>query len=507
MEEYLQNDPIPAPREVYTPPVRQRSILPAGGKELVFALAALITGLLLCNFVLFGGFNLGFAIGMDLSIAASALYLMLSGHRLTPYSAMLLLLSLVIGAGFARSDDGFVKLVMLGFLFFSVNLGLTLLAGQQRHPSGGLSSLLDSFYTGFCHSFGKLFPAFSGLMQGLTQKGEAFRKGGAIALGLAIAVPVVLVMTGLLMQADAAFEGLMVKLPALDLGELPVTLVTGLGAFCLIYSKGISLQHSKKEQAAAKERRGISRLTVNTVLIAVCGVYLMYLFSQLAYFVGGFAGILPADYTMAEYARRGFFEMAWLCGINLGLIGLCMGLVEKKAAAPLLTRLLCLFVGIITVFFVATAIGKMLLYIDAYGLTRLRVLTLVIMLWLCLTTVFVALWLFLPKLPYMKGSIAAGLILGALVLWADVDSHVARHNVNRYLEGSTEHIDVSYLWDLDLAAVPYIAKLAESAPDAEVRQTAGNLLEGWYVYDGGDFRSWNYTKHSALPYLAEEPTE
>ncbi len=73
---------------------------------------------------------------------------------------------------------------------------------------------------------------------------------------------------------------------------------------------------------------------MNILLGTVCLIYAVYLLSQLAYLGGGFAGILPDGYTLAEYARRGFFEMAWLSFINLGLMCLAMGLVEKEGRCP-----------------------------------------------------------------------------------------------------------------------------------------------------------------------------
>lgn len=492
------------------PEIKKPCAFPTEGREKCFAFAALIAGLILCNFTLFGGFGLGFAMGMDLCILASASYLLSRGHRLTAYSALLLILSLVIGAGFARSDDGFVKLVMLVFLFVSVNLGLTLLAGQQRHAAGGISSLGDCFYTAIFHSFGRMGPALSGLKRATAPKEKGSGRFLPILGGLLIALPLVFLVKALLTRADAAFEALLGRLPGFHFGELIATVFCGAIIFLILYCRGVSLHHREPAAAPVKVRKGINALTVNTVLAAVCLVYLLYLISQLAYFVGGFAGILPEGYTMAEYARRGFFEMAVLCGINMTVIGLCMGLVSKRPGAPLSTKLLCLFMSLVTVFFVVSASGKMFMYMDSYGLTRLRVLTQVIMLWMGLSTVAVAVWLFAPRFPYMKAVIAAALIIGATVLWGDVDSVIARYNVDRYLDGSMAQIDTAYLRQLNRSAIPHVARLAEQAPDAAVQEEARRLLEEgeerfflsrWSLDPDGDFREWNYAKQQAKKYL------
>ena len=76
------------------------------------------------------------------------------------------------------------------------------------------------------------------------------------------------------------------------------------------------------------------------------------------------------------------------------------------------------------------------------GLTRLRLLTEVIMVFLAITTVLVAVWLFVPKMPYMKVVLLTALIIGAVVLWADVDTVVARYNVQAYQTKKLETVDV-----------------------------------------------------------------
>ena len=203
-------------------------------------------------------------------------------------------------------------------------------------------------------------------------------------------------------------------------------------------------------------------------------------------------------YTLAEYARRGFFEIAWLCGINLTIIALSLALNRQKDARS--TKFLCLFIALMTEFLVTTASAKMFLYIGSYGLTRLRVLTQVILLFLALTTGLVAVRLFVPKLPYMKTVILAGLLLGFLVGWMNVNSFVARYNVDAYLSGNLETVDVSYLDRLGSSAVPHIYRLYQEAEDPEVAQMAADILDNCYLHYL-DFRDWNCADHISDQYL------
>ena len=484
------------PYDSYIPQKPPKVLFPTGKGELLFALGCLVSGLMLINSVYVGGFQLGFAVAAILSIGFGAGYLLSQGCKANVYGLTVLGLCAVIAGSFARADDGFVKFVMVCFLLLGTNLGFCLLAGKNRRAPGGLGSLNDAGYTCFHLGFGQLGTSASSLMDGLRNGGSAGRKSGAVLLGLCLCIPVLAVMIPLLMRADAAFEALLDRAPSVSFGEIFATVLFGSILALFQFSRGTALKHHTHTPLTAKDKAGLSPLTVNTVLCAVCLLYWVYLLSQLSYFIGGFAGLLPQEYTLAEYARRGFFEMALLCAINLGLIILALSLSAPNGRAPLSTRLLCLFVGLATLFFVAAASAKMFLYIDSFGLTRLRVLTQVIMCFLGLVTVFVCIWLFVPKLPYMKAVVLTALIIGALVSWTDVDTQVAKYNVDAYLSGQLETVDMPHLSGLGKGAIPHILRLAQETEDATLAQTARNILNR-YKSDDTDLRGWNYVNQKA----------
>ena len=486
-----------------------RPFFPSGGKEIALCALMLILSVLLVNFGIWGGLNLGFALAGVAIVAATTVYLIRSGRRPGLYSGALLLLSLVILAGFPRSDDAGVKAMLVLFLFVSVNLGLCLQAGQNRREPGGAASLLDAPRTLFVLGVGHLGPSFQGLRMAQQRGGKGSRRGGAIALGLLIAIPLVALLLSLLTSADAAFEGMLRHLPKFQWSEWVLCLFLGVPLGAVLYTRGAALRHAPRQAPAAPEaRKGLSPLTVNTVLLAVCAVFVVYLLSQLAYFVGGFSGLLPEGFTVAEYARRGFFEIAWLCAINLAIIAGAAALLGSRAM-PLLTKLTCLFIGLFSLFLVSTAAAKMVMYIRSFGLTRLRVLTTVILLWLAITLMLACVRLFVPKLPYMKGVLLAAMIIGAAVLWVDVDTQVARYNVSAYQSGALQEVDVRYLGQLNAGAVPYLVQLAENSDPETAANAAAVLEECGYLEEWvADFRSWNYPAARAeelvKPYVPAE---
>ena len=502
MDQY-QNTPQPGG---YVPPSPR--VFSIGKSELFLGCALLFFAALLTGSLFYHGLHLGFAIGAAGLLLSSYLYLKRSGRRADPYSRALLILSFVIIAAFPRSDDGVLKFLSLLVLLAVPGLAFCLMSEKCTEPQH-FSSLFAGLRSFFVHGFGQLGATNRGIRAAAGRSGKIGKTGSAVALGLLIAVPVVAILVGLLISADAAFEGLLELLPEIKWQRTLVTLLFGLPLGYLFYTRTLSLHQLPAQDLPEKSRRGLPVLTVNTVLISAALVYLVYLGSQTAYFVGGFAGILPADYTLAEYARRGFFEMGRLCAINLLLITLSVSLVSARGNVPGLTRILCLFLGLVTLFLVATASAKVLLYIDGLGLTRLRVLTEVFMLWLGAVTVFVCIWLFRPNSGYVKQSVVLALVFCAALLWCDVDTCVARYNVRAYQKGKLETVDITHLDSLSGGAVPYIAELTQDS-NPEIAERALRTLKStaaYFHYDS-DLRSWNWTNQKAWmilkPYRADD---
>ena len=491
MEENLTPLPQPEPEHKLT----------ARGREFIFGGVIALLSILMCHFVFFGGFHLAFGLTAAAMIAASWLYLRKSGKPFGGYEKSLLILSMLISLGFGRSGDGSVKLVMLLFLFAAVNLALCIGAGQNRRDPNGAASLLDAPRAFFRLGMGNMGPANKGMTEGFRRGSRTTRRIGAVGTGLLISLPIMLVMILLLMSADAAFEGLLDLLPEIELSEFVHSLFWGTLLGWILYSRGISLAREDGAAPARSRAKGANALTVNTVLIMVSLVYVVYLFSQLAYFAGGLSGILPEEYTLAQYARRGFFEMAWLCAINLGILCMTIWLIREETL-PRLTKIAGTFLAGITIFLILTASAKMFLYIGSYGLTWSRVITEVCMLWLAITTILITLRFFRPGFGYMKAVVLTAMILGTLVFWVDVNSLVANYNVNAYRSGKLETVDVGYLSSLGSAAVPRLLNLSQDS-DPEIAEAARYQLSRKNSYTVEDMRQWNFSRATADRLLRE----
>ena len=187
--------------------------------------------------------------------------------------------------------------------------------------------------------------------------------------------------------------------------------------------------------------------------------------------------------------------MCAIVAINLGLIVLALGLVRKEGArVPGPVKGLALFLCLFSLILVATALSKMVLYMGSFGLTRLRVLTSVFMVYLAVIVIAVALGLFVKRIPAAKLAVTLGALVLICLSLANVDGLVARYNVNAWKTGKLDSLDMNTICWLGDGAVPVLRELSRD-PDPEVREAAWKELDSRTPET--DWRSWNLVSQQA----------
>lgn len=508
----------------YTPPVTPKPTTVSDRRDLLFAGLLLPGALVSVNWALFGGFQLGFALAYILLTVSGLLYMRRCG-RVRPYGLFCGLAALAGAGVFLWHDDGFTRFWLFAGILFLTMLATVEYTGEKHHDSGGLAALGDVLELWVGRPLASLSSSLGALFRREQDGRIEKRRFGGIFLGLLCALPVVLVVVPLLCDADAAFEGLLAKTITARLGEWVASAVLGLGLFCLIFSRLFSLRHKTLSRPVTppREQRRPSTLSLCAFLSAISVVFLVYLFAQLAYFTNAFSGILPAEFTVAQYARRGFFEMCVLCAINLALTGGCLALSRKTdEKAPLAVRLLCLFILLFSLGLVATSAAKMVLYVGSFGMTRLRLLTQICMAMMAVGLLSVLFRLFSPRFPYMRVCVIAVAVIGLAAAYCDVDRIVATYNVRAYETGRLEKMDVDALAELSNSALPALNRL-RAAQDEEVRNAANRVLlerleniaerqenGQWVLYSRPDWRRFSfdrYRAHEMLLDMADELTQ
>ena len=161
--------------------------------------------------------------------------------------------------------------------------------------------------------------------------------------------------------------------------------------------------------------------------------------------------------SYADYARSGFFQLCAVSAINF-LAMICLGRYVRREQEAV-RRALCVILAVFTLVLTATAVSKLLLYIDRYGLTPDRVYAAWFMLLLAILFVIVLLAQFIPRIKALPLSLAVTVALYLLLALSGPNGRIARYNVDRYLSGRTQEIDVDALSSLGDDAIPEMLRL------------------------------------------------
>ncbi len=274
---------------------------------------------------------------------------------------------------------------------------------------------------------------------GAAGTGSRLRYAAGIGCGLLLVIPVLMIVLPLLSSADARFEAILGNLGIYLSEHFLVTLIRILFSlpvsaylFGLVYGsiKGRYTDRIDREKvmAAGEKARLLPDAAFYTALGILCLVYVIFIWLQAEYLFSAFAGIRPEGFTYAEYARRGFFELCAISFFNLFFL-LCASLFSEHRMKE--NKGLCILnmiLSVLTLLLIATAMSKLAMYIDVYGLTVNRILPQTFMIWM--TVVYAALILRQWKVfPVAKICIMTGAVLFVLLCVVPVEDCVQAYNI------------------------------------------------------------------------------
>ena len=187
-----------------------------------------------------------------------------------------------------------------------------------------------------------------------------------ILIGIAITIPLLLVMTILLASADAVFSNILYRLFA-DINFatiLGICFLAVLVFFCsYAVNAALSTQSVKEE---VNDHRVLEPVIAIIVTSTLSVLYLMFSVIQILYlFIGNMQ--LPDGYTYSRYARQGFFQLLAVCILNLIIVLVCLYLFRENT---MLKAILTVISGCTFIMILSSAL-RMLMYINRYNLTLL----------------------------------------------------------------------------------------------------------------------------------------
>lgn len=277
--------------------------------------------------------------------------------------------------------------------------------------------------------------------------------------GMLAAVPAVIYLGYLLADADAVFQHLIVEV-ILDIFNLSTIFSVGLliifstlTACCLMGSVcSLSITRLK----APRQHNPLAAISFTAMItllyLLFCGIQVIYLFAG--------KGRLPEGVTYSEYAREGFFQLLAVVVLNLVFVLNCFKYFRKHRA---LTFLLTV-ISLCTYVMIASAVYRMLLYVDVYYLTFLRLFVLWFLGLLSVLMLGVLAIIFFPRFPLFRWCLVSITIAWCGFAWCFPDAQIARYNIAR--EGGRITMDnAEYLTEELSADAAFVIAQAEVSPE------------------------------------------
>ena len=484
--------------------------------QVVFAGISIILGFLCIKFVFAGGLGIATSIFFLMSLASSIVFFRYHAIEIRRIDLFYIIILSAFSFSFSIYANTIIKGLTLIFLFLGF-MGLYFIICERSHKN---------YFTG-----NMIFDAIKAIiimpLSSMGECGLALNSAGKkysvgknllyIITGLIIAVPTTMTIAYLLMQADDAFNNMFTYLFNNAFSNIVIFLVqVAVGIPFAFYIYGTWMSYAKgtnaelltqtRANSIVKKLRFAPNIVICTITIPICLLYTMFFASQTAYYFSAFNNILPQSLTYAEYARKGFFELCAVVVINIVVISAITVFTKRTSERP--PRLLKIFTVILstyTLLLIATAISKMLMYIDNYGLSLLRVYTTWFMLLTGLIFILLVLKQFIPSVKIMRSSVAVFILMFGLLTFSDVDAQIAKYNVDCYTSGKFNTVDVNMMYNLSDSAVKYVIPLLQSK-DNSIANSAREYLDNKFNYYDSqkiDWRSFNLTSHKAKKLVEE----
>lgn len=439
---------------------------------------------------------------------------------------------------FCTDDGRIIALNKTGIFVLMMSL---LLHQFYNTSKWRLGKYLCSILELVCCSLGEIGRPFMDGSAYYKQKGNKNKTVGYVILGGIIAIPLLALVIVLLGEADAVFRQWTARFfENLNLANIFNVLFRIAFIFFASYML-VSYSCKKSIKEEVKDRRKGEPALAITVTGLLSVIYLLFSGIQIIYlFLGKMQ--LPEGYTYAMYAREGFFQLLAVSILNLIIVLVSLSYFkENRILKVILTIMsLCTFIMI-----VSSAL-RMIIYIQYYYMTFLRIFVLWALVVLFLLFAGVIISIYREKFPLFRYSMVVVTVLYMLLSFSHPDYIIASINVanaseddtavrvaseDDFFQSSEYYHDFRYLSNLSADAapvlLPYMEELGydlklfyeEDIWDSEAYNSQHgrrNTADGFGYYyleklqescDNFSFRTYNISRHMALKTIGDGENE
>ncbi len=344
---------------------------------------------------------------------------------------------------------------------------------------------------------------FAGWLKSRSKNMSSEKKNNlfAVAAGLCIALPMLFVVMVLLASADAVFSktientfNFIYEFDYIwDLICIAFMIVWSIWLFYTVikglYTKGVEIGSGKNAGL-----NPIIAITFTSLLSIV------YLFFSVIQIFGLFMGkmTLPENYTYAEYAHEGFYQLLAVSIMNLALVTLCQRLFKEN----IVLKVLLMVVGACTYIMIASSAFRMIMYIGAYHLTFLRVFVLWFLVVISLWLAYLLVSLIYEKTPVFNLCMTTVTVMYLIFAFANPDYHIAKYDIAH--AGVMEKTEIGDRYEYTVSMRNYLThEISEDAVPAYVGHE--ELLMGYdphyemdpYSEEYKEIRKFNFSRNRA----------
>lgn len=452
-------------------------------------------------------------------VMTAAAVLAARGTGISPYPRdrfWVVAAALVFASFLAVRDSAF--LVALDLVAVA---GLTAVAVMTRWRTSLARLHLVAWIRGLLHSTVDMVGGAVPIIRYVVTAPSEDRPGHSLAVvrGLLVAVPLIVLFGALFASADAVFSerfDSVFDLEAVVSHLFGVVVLTWLAA-CSLFALLLDTQRSPPD-AGPQQRSMLGSVELGIVLGSLAVLFLAFIAVQAQALFGGAQFVQETTgLTYAEYARRGFFELVTVATLLLPLLVALDWLRHDTPRSARLYRGASAALVVLLLIVMATAVSRLLGYVEAFGLTELRLYALAFLGWLALVSAWIAGTVLRGQRErLMLGVTASAVISVAALNVANPDALIARTNLDRGRVPETSQssrtsvpdsgYDEDYATSLSADAVPVVVSNFNSLDPADQREVARSLLAEWSP-GSRDWHTWNLGRERAYDAVRRHEAE
>lgn len=314
---------------------------------------------------------------------------------------------------------------------------------------------------------------------------------GKIIKGLLISIPLLFIIVPLMMSADVVFLNMMEnvfslhKIIDLFFDDFIVIVFYIFISFTLFYGLIKTLTHSDggSFKFINKKSDAITAITVTGIVGIIYG---LFSFIQIRGIL--FSNIkLPENYTYAKYAREGFFQLFILALINMVIVLFCASRYEHNRILKGILYILCVF----TYVMIFSSAYKMVMYIEVYNLTFLRIMVLWSLLVIAVIMAAVIRYIYRNDFSLFQFAVVVTTSFYLIIAFGRPDYMAAKYNLDL---GNQRYPGWNYLKYLSCDAMPVMINHQD---DMKKNEAAYYMLTAEEHYDKMTVRTFNLSQFIA----------